>query len=77
MRSSRGEVSDRKPVAAGFRVALSSPLRILFWLGIYGGILAGAAEACDMRQLLGCSCGRVGGGLLWGFCMAVAAGGGG
>ncbi|MED1809383.1 LysE family translocator [Bacillus subtilis] len=73
VRSSRGKPSYRKTFASGFLISLSNPLSILFWLGIYGSILAKTAEAYNMNQLLVYSSGIMIGILIWDFCMAITA----
>lgn len=73
VRSSRGKPSYRKTFASGFLISLSNPLSILFWLGIYGSILAKTAEAYNMNQLLIYSSGIMIGILIWDFCMAITA----
>lgn len=60
-------------IRRGIFISLSNPLSILFWLGIYGGILAKTAESFDANQLLIYSSGILLGILIWDFCMAVAA----
>ena len=60
-------------IRRGIFISLSNPLSILFWLGIYGSILAKTAESFDANQLLIYSSGILLGILIWDFCMAVAA----
>ena len=57
----------------GFIMSLSNPLSILFWLGIYGSILANSASKYDMDQLLLYSSGILVGLLTWDFTMALIA----
>ncbi|WP_342566433.1 LysE family transporter [Paenibacillus sp. FSL R7-0345] len=57
---------------SGFLMSLFNPLSILFWLGIYGSVLAKAASEFPMQQLLIYSGGIVLGILLWDFSMAAA-----
>ncbi|AIQ52759.1 LysE family transporter [Paenibacillus sp. FSL R7-0331] len=57
---------------SGFLMSLFNPLSILFWLGIYGSVLARAASEFPMQQLLIYSGGIVLGILLWDFSMAAA-----
>ncbi|MEC1900210.1 LysE family translocator [Bacillus atrophaeus] len=74
VRSSKGKATFRKTFTSGFFISLSNPLSILFWLGIYGSILAKTAEAYSMNQLLLYSSGIIIGILIWDFCMALLAG---
>ncbi len=37
---------------SGFLMSISNPLTILFWLGIYGSVLANAADKYDIQHLL-------------------------
>ncbi len=57
---------------SGFLMSLFNPLSILFWLGIYGSILAKAASEYPMQQLLIYSGAIVLGILLWDVTMAAA-----
>ncbi|WP_144548982.1 LysE family transporter [Peribacillus simplex] len=57
----------------GFIMSLSNPLSILFWLGIYGSILANSASKYDMDHLLFYSSGILVGLLTWDFAMAIIA----
>ncbi len=57
---------------SGFLMSLFNPLSILFWLGIYGSVLAKAASEFPMQQLLIYSGGIVLGILLWDCSMAAA-----
>ncbi len=70
MRSSEASLS--KSFLAGFLMSLFNPLSILFWLGIYGSILAKAASEYPMQQLLMYSSAIVLGILLWDVSMAAA-----
>ncbi|MDF9759883.1 threonine/homoserine/homoserine lactone efflux protein [Peribacillus simplex] len=58
---------------SGFIMSLSNPLSILFWLGIYGSILANSASKYDMNHLLLYSSGILIGLLAWDFTMAIIA----
>lgn len=68
---------DTKPLhrsfTSGFLMSLSNPLTILFWLGIYGSVLAETAAKTDGRQLLLYSLAIIGGILLWDVTMAGVA----
>lgn len=57
----------------GFIITLSNPLSILFWLGIYGSVLAKTAETHDALHLLLYSLGIFLGLLLWDIMMAAVA----
>ncbi|ANS77132.1 threonine transporter [Paenibacillus yonginensis] len=61
-----------KSFLSGFLMSLFNPLSILFWLGIYGSILADAANSFPMDQLLIYSVGIVIGIIIWDFSMAAA-----
>ncbi|WP_429374466.1 LysE family transporter [Paenibacillus sp. DS2015] len=56
---------------SGFLLAILNPLSILFWLGIYGSILAKAVNEFPMQQLLIYSGAIVLGILLWDVTMAT------
>ncbi|WP_313637016.1 LysE family transporter [Paenibacillus sp.] len=70
MRSS--ESSLAKSYWSGLLMSLFNPLSILFWLGIYGSILAKAAMEYPMQQLLIYSGAIVLGILIWDLSMAAA-----
>lgn len=65
-------VSLSKSFVSGFLMSLFNPLSILFWLGIYGLILAKAVNEYPMQQLLIYSGAIVLGILLWDVTMAAA-----
>ncbi|SFM37093.1 Threonine/homoserine/homoserine lactone efflux protein [Paenibacillus sp. 1_12] len=58
---------------SGFMMALMNPLNILFWLGIYGSILAESMHKYGMSQMLWHSLGIFAGILLWDVVMAALA----
>lgn len=62
---------NRKSFIAGFLMSLTNPLTILFWLGIYGSILAETAAKYSLESLLLYSGAIFSGILLWDFTMAV------
>lgn len=66
------EASLSKSFTSGFLMSLFNPLSILFWLGIYGSILAKAVNDYPMQQLLVYSGAIVLGILLWDVTMAAA-----
>ncbi|MDB4866250.1 MAG: amino acid transporter [Cohnella sp.] len=70
----RGLASLGKTLMTGFLMSVSSPLSILFWLGIYGSVLAETAAVADRTQLLYYSSGIIAGIMLWDFTMAGVAG---
>ncbi|WP_138751964.1 LysE family translocator [Paenibacillus sinopodophylli] len=58
---------------SGFLMALTNPLNILFWLGIYGSILAESVQNHGVAQVFWHSLGIFAGILLWDFVMASLA----
>jgi L-lysine exporter family protein LysE/ArgO len=58
---------------SGFLMSISNPLTILFWLGIYGSILANTAAKYDIQHLLLYSSAIFLGLLVWDFSMAIIA----
>jgi L-lysine exporter family protein LysE/ArgO len=62
-----------KSFSSGFFMTLSNPVSILFWLGIYGSILAKTAETYGTLDLLFYSSGIFVGLLLWDIGMAATA----
>ncbi|MCQ6278931.1 LysE family transporter [Bacillus sp. EB600] len=59
-----------RSLLSGFFMSISNPLTILFWLGIYGSILAKTAAAYESSQLVLYSSAIFIGLLLWDFTMA-------
>lgn len=68
------EMRSREPLiksfVSGFFMSLSNPLSILFWLGIYGSVLAQTAANSGPRDLIVNSCSILLGLLIWDFTMA-------
>ncbi|MBH0172451.1 LysE family transporter [Fictibacillus phosphorivorans] len=64
-------VHNSRSFLAGFLMSLTNPLTILFWLGIYGSILAETATKYSLESLLLYSMAIFSGILLWDFAMAV------
>jgi L-lysine exporter family protein LysE/ArgO len=73
--------SSRKTVASyplesflsGFYMSLSNPLTILFWLGIYGSVLAETAATYHIHELILYSLAIVSGIFIWDLLMAFTA----
>ncbi|MED1865324.1 LysE family transporter [Fictibacillus nanhaiensis] len=64
-------VHNSRSFFAGFLMSLTNPLTILFWLGIYGSILAETATKYSLESLLLYSMAIFSGILLWDFTMAI------
>ncbi|MGA4721110.1 LysE family translocator [Fictibacillus nanhaiensis] len=64
-------VHNSRSFMAGFLMSLTNPLTILFWLGIYGSILAETATKYSLESLLFYSAAIFSGILLWDFTMAI------
>ncbi|OAS21404.1 LysE family translocator [Paenibacillus oryzisoli] len=58
---------------SGFIMALTNPLNILFWLGIYGSILAESVQNYGLKQVLWHTSGIFVGILLWDVAMSTLA----
>lgn len=71
-RSSR-QTSKFKSFRAGFLLAISNPLNIIFWLGIYGAVLAKTSDLYSNYQLIIYSSGIFLGILIWDLVMASVA----
>ncbi|MYL21062.1 amino acid transporter [Halobacillus litoralis] len=74
-RSDSSKGSKGKSFRTGFFMALSNPLNILFWIGIYGSILAEISSQYEQAQLLLYSGGIFIGIMIWDITMAGAASG--
>jgi L-lysine exporter family protein LysE/ArgO len=59
-----------KSFISGFFMSISNPLTILFWLGIYGSVLAKTAATYETTELVLYSCAIFIGLLLWDITMA-------
>lgn len=66
----RGSEPLKKSFLSGFLMSVSNPLSILFWLGIYGSVLAQAAASVSTQDLIVNSGAIILGLLLWDFTMA-------
>lgn len=67
------DASLSKSFFTGFLMSISNPLTILFWLGIYGSVLAKTATMYDSSQLLFFSSAIILGLVTWDICMAAVA----
>lgn len=65
--------SKRKSFLMGFLIAISNPLNIIFWLGIYGAVLAKTSDLYSNYQLILYSCGIFLGIIVWDIFMAGVA----
>jgi len=68
-----GNESHMKSFSAGFVMSISNPLSILFWMGIYGSVLADMIAKYDAKGVLLYSCAIMAGIMLWDVAMALAA----
>jgi L-lysine exporter family protein LysE/ArgO len=67
------DASLSKSFFTGFLMSISNPLTILFWLGIYGSVLAKTATIYDPSHLLLFSSAIILGLVIWDICMAAVA----
>lgn len=68
---SRSSESGLKSFGTGFIMSISNPLTILFWLGIYGSVLAKTATTYGTGELILYSMGIILGLILWDIIMAA------
>ncbi|MFC6332026.1 LysE family transporter [Paenibacillus septentrionalis] len=68
-KSNNGE-TRLKSFTSGFLISLTNPMTILFWLGIYGSVLAKTASQYDVEQLVLYSFAIIFGIFLWDIAMA-------
>ncbi|HEY0828378.1 MAG TPA: LysE family transporter [Bacilli bacterium] len=68
-----GVESNSRSFLSGFLLSLSNPLTILFWLGIYGSVLAETAATYRTHDLVIYSCAIILGVSLWDLSMACLA----
>lgn len=71
----REKESLGKSFLTGFLMSISNPLTILFWLGIYGSVLAKTATTYNVEQLLFYSSAIILGLVIWDITMAFIASG--
>ncbi|WP_413307664.1 LysE family transporter [Bacillus sp. 1P10SD] len=69
----RGNEPLLKSFVSGFLMSISNPLTILFWLGIYGSVLAKTAATYERNELILYSSAIFIGLLLWDITMAGVA----
>lgn len=69
------KVRLRRSLLSGFFMSLLNPLTILFWLGIYGSVLAEAAKSNTDNQLMINSLAIIVGVILWDTIMATISSG--
>lgn len=72
-RGGGGKEAAVKSLAAGFFMSLFNPLSILFWLGIYGSVLADMVAKYEAREVFLYSAAVLGGIMLWDVFMALLA----
>lgn len=68
-----GNESLFKSFSAGFVMSISNPLSILFWVGIYGSVLADMIAKYDAHGVLLYSTAIMSGIMLWDIAMAMVA----
>ena len=75
VKSSRNKKDESmiKSFFSGFFMSLSNPLTILFWLGIFGSILAKTIQTYESSQLLLYSSAIFSGIIIWDLSMALLA----
>jgi L-lysine exporter family protein LysE/ArgO len=64
------ETTQLKSFISGFLLSLLNPMSILFWLGIYGSILAETVAKYEMHELMLYSSAIIIGIMIWDLCMA-------
>lgn len=74
METSRNNGDTRfKSFLSGFIISLSNPMTILFWLGIYGSVLAETASKYNVEQIITYSFAIIFGIFIWDVSMAGVA----
>jgi threonine/homoserine/homoserine lactone efflux protein len=73
IQNQRAKVTYSRSFMSGFFMSLANPLTIMFWLGIYGSVLANAVAAYSTNQLILYSSAIIIGLLIWDFTMACVA----
>ncbi|WP_445491021.1 LysE family transporter [Niallia sp. 03133] len=70
-RTSSNKESAFHSYRTGFLMSLSNPLTIVFWLGVYGSVLANSAQKYGTAQMLLYSCSILLGLFIWDITMAT------
>jgi threonine/homoserine/homoserine lactone efflux protein len=73
MQSQRTNLTYSKSFFSGFFMSIANPLTIMFWLGIYGSVLANAIASYSTNQLILYSSSIILGLLIWDVTMACIA----
>src|SRR3954468_9445388 len=73
LQQARGKEPLYKSFFSGFFMSISNPLTILFWLGIYGSVLAKTVHTYNASQLILYSTAIFTGIILWDLSMALLA----
>lgn len=73
MSNQRTSPTYSKSFFSGFFMSLANPLTIMFWLGIYGAVLANAKASFSTNQLIVYSSAIIFGLLIWDVTMACVA----
>jgi threonine/homoserine/homoserine lactone efflux protein len=73
IQNQRAKVTYSRSFMSGFLMSLANPLTIMFWLGIYGSVLANAVASYSTNQLILYSFAIIIGLLIWDFTMACVA----
>jgi threonine/homoserine/homoserine lactone efflux protein len=68
-----GDEAPLKSFGAGFLMSISNPLSILFWLGIYGSVLADMIAKYEAHEVFLYSSSIMAGIMLWDILMALIA----
>ncbi|MCZ0701960.1 threonine/homoserine/homoserine lactone efflux protein [Natronobacillus azotifigens] len=71
----REKESIRKTFLSGFFITIANPLSILFWLGIYGSILADTIHRYDLQYVILYGVAVIIGLMLWDVTMAIISSG--
>lgn len=75
LQNSRNQEPSYKAFFSGFMMSITNPLTILFWLGIYGSVLAKTATTSTNGDLIIYSAAIFCGLLLWDVTMATISSG--
>ncbi|WP_082233377.1 LysE family transporter [Halobacillus massiliensis] len=71
----RTKDSLRKTFRSGFLLTITNPLSILFWLGIYGSVLANTMQVYDLNHVLLYGAAILTGLMIWDITMAFVSSG--
>ena len=73
-RNTKDSMNKLQSWRTGFLMSVSNPLSILFWLGIYGSVIAKSSHELSTEQTIINSCAIIAGVFIWDIILAMLSG---